>query len=72
MLAGLVVSVKFNEEFNFFNSDYAAIGGVTALELQVLESEFLKLIDYELLVTPRNYRSHREELRDNYKKARLL
>jgi hypothetical protein len=72
ILAGLVVSVKFNEEHNYFNSDYAAIGGVTAYELQILEREFLKLIDFDLVVSTRNYRQNKDQLGILYKKARLL
>ena len=50
-LTGLVIAIKFNEDLFYQNKVYAEIGGITAQELAFLEKEFLKMIEFDLLVT---------------------
>jgi hypothetical protein len=46
----LVVGIKFYEDNYFENSIYAKIGGISVQEMTFLEKEFLKMIDFELLI----------------------
>jgi hypothetical protein len=51
-LVSLTISAKFNEDFFFTNTFYAKVGGITASELNILEQNFFKMIDYDLRVNP--------------------
>ena len=51
ILAGMLVAIKYNEDDYFSNSFYAKVGGVSKSEIDVLEYEFLVLIDFNLYVS---------------------
>lgn len=63
----MVVSAKFNDDLSYKNTDYAKIGGLKAEELKILEREFLKLIDYELRVTPLTFKNAHNEIKQLYR-----
>ena len=50
ILASLVIAIKYNED-NFFSSEvYAKLGGLSVLELNYLEFQFLILIKFSLFI----------------------
>ena len=63
-LIAVVLAVKFLEEKYYTFAHYSKVGGVSARELNTLEAKFLKLIDFELFVSERDYQEYAEKLRD--------
>ena len=51
ILASMLIAIKYNEDDYYSNSFYAKVGGVTKSEIDVLEYEFLVLIDFNLYVS---------------------
>ena len=51
ILASMIIAIKYNEDDYFSNSFYAKVGGVSKSEIDVLEYEFLVLIDFNLYVS---------------------
>ena len=50
ILASMVIAIKYNED-NFFSSEvYAKLGGLSVLELNYLEFQFLILIKFSLFI----------------------
>jgi hypothetical protein len=46
------------------------MGGITAKELASLELEFLLLINYRLLVSPKEFKHYLEGIKNRYKQHR--
>jgi hypothetical protein len=44
----LLVSIKFFDDIYYNNTYYAKIGGISLLELNQLEKEFISNINYDL------------------------
>lgn len=44
----LLVSIKFLEDDHYTNTRYAAVFGVTLMELNAMEEEFLIMVNYDL------------------------
>jgi len=57
LLAGTVVAAKFHDDDFYSNAYYAKIGGVSNEEMNVLEVEFLKLLDWRADVSEQAYAS---------------
>lgn len=49
-ITGMLVASKFNDDFRLSNEDYAKIGGITNIEINVLELLFLETIGFNLHV----------------------
>lgn len=54
-LTSVTVAVKFNDDIFYSNRHYAGSGGVHLDEMNVMETEFLKLLDWKLQVYPEEY-----------------
>jgi len=67
-LAALVISVKFYEDEYFPNEYYAEIGGITRPEINKLEAEFLKLLNYKLIISSEFYDKYIKIMETYYKK----
>ena len=50
LFISILVAIKYNEDVYFDNKYYAKIAGVPSKELKKMESEYLKLIKFELYV----------------------
>lgn len=50
LFTSIIIAIKYNEDLFYDNNYYAKIAGVTTKELKKLESEFLRLIKFELFV----------------------
>lgn len=46
----MLVAIKYNEDDYFANEFYAKVGGITRVEMDRLEYEFLALVDFKLFV----------------------
>ena len=47
----MLIAIKYNEDEYYNNTFYAKIGGVKKSEIDVLEYQFLILIDFKLYVS---------------------
>lgn len=45
-----MIAIKWHDDEYYKNEYYAKIGGINAKEMNALESEFLKLMDFRLFV----------------------
>ena len=57
-----MLSIKFFDDAFCNNSYYARIGGIQTEEMNILEMEFLKGINFTLLVTCEDYQKYQNEL----------
>jgi len=54
-LASVLITSKFYNDIFFGNQHVAFIGGVHTLEMNALELEFLKTIEWKVWVEPTDY-----------------
>ena len=64
ILASFIVSIKFYEDDYYSLSFYAKLGGVTLKEINNLEYEFLKLIDFKLFISQELYDKYNNYLKN--------
>jgi len=62
ILAAFILAIKYNEDNYYSMIFYSKLGGVTPGELNKLESEFLLLIRYNLLVQEKLYNKYYNDL----------
>ena len=62
-LCSLMTAAKFNTDTYYSNSVWASIGGVRAEEMNVLELEFLFLLQFSLVITKEEYETYDREIR---------
>ena len=55
LLAAIVVAIKFHDDTYFDNDFYSKVGGVSLLELNLLELKLLSLVAFELHIDPEQY-----------------
>ena len=53
VLISMVLAVKYHEDRYLSNEDYARVGGIPKEEVNFLEREFLRNLDYKLYVRTR-------------------
>ena len=63
ILASFIVTIKFYEDDYYSLAFYAKLGGVTIKEINILEYEFLKLIDFKLFVSDELYEKYNTYLK---------
>lgn len=54
----LLVAIKFNEDDHYNNCFFAKVGGISIQELNMLEAEFCKLIDFDFFVDEDNFNEY--------------
>ena len=59
-----MLSAKFFDDLFYNNAFYAKLGGVSTIEMNSLELEFLQLVNFTLFVTPDVYNKYHSELRN--------
>lgn len=67
-LAACLVAGKFFDDDYYNNSFYAKLGGVPTSEMNQLEKDFLGLNDYNLYVSPGDYKVYAEQMAVAYNK----
>ena len=50
ILAAMVVAIKFNEDEYYTSDFYAKLGGISKLEMNLLEYEFVTMINFNLFI----------------------
>lgn len=65
-LTSLVVAVKYFEDKYYKNSYYSKVGGISNVELNTLELEFLICIDFMLYVSTDEYENYFHTLIDYF------
>jgi hypothetical protein len=50
LFSSILIAIKFNEDLYYDNKFYAKVAGVSAKELKKMESEFLRLIKFDLYI----------------------
>jgi PHO85 cyclin-6/7 len=58
ILAAVLVASKFYNDVFYGNHFVAYVGGVHLEEMNLLETEFLRIIDWRLWVNPSEYESY--------------
>mmetsp|Transcript_11066 Transcript_11066/g.20116 ORF Transcript_11066/g.20116 Transcript_11066/m.20116 type:complete len:221 (+) Transcript_11066:129-791(+) len=59
LVTSVMLAVKFFDDVYYSNAYYAKVGGVRTKEVNALEAQFLKLIEWRLHVTPQEYDQYR-------------
>jgi hypothetical protein len=62
LLVSVVVAVKFHEDVFYANTYYAKVGGIKTSEMNALESELLRLLQWELFVIPQEFDMYRQQV----------
>lgn len=57
-----MVAAKFFDDFYFSNEYFAKVGGITTAEINLLEIEFLNLVNFSLHVEPILFFRYRQKL----------
>ena len=55
VVTSMMLAVKFFDDVYYSNAYYAKVGGVKGLEMNLLEAHFLRLIDWQLFVSPEEF-----------------
>lgn len=62
LVTSVMLAAKFFDDVYYPNSYYAKVGGVRTQELNALEAQFLRLIEYKLHVLPSEYDQYRNHV----------
>jgi len=67
VISSILVASKFNDDNPYNNAFYAKVGGISVAELNLLELNFLKLIDFNLSIENHIYDRYHTELTKHLK-----
>ena len=70
LFSAILVAIKFNEDIYYGNKIYSQIAGVSTRKLKKMESEFLRLIKFDLYVNKAifdKYKKYISQINDNQK-----
>ncbi|AFZ81173.1 cyclin domain-containing protein [Theileria equi strain WA] len=59
LITAIMLAAKFSDDVYYSNSFYAQVGGIKVSEINVLEAQFLMLINYQLYVNATDYENCR-------------
>lgn len=62
MITAIMLATKFIDDKSYKNEFYARVGGVSPKEINLMESEFLQAIGFDLYVNPVLFFKYREQL----------
>lgn len=62
LVTSVMLAAKFFDDVYYSNSYYAKVGGVRTQELNALEAQFLRLIEWKLHVLPQEYDQYRNHV----------
>jgi hypothetical protein len=63
ILIAVVLAIKYNEDDLYSNNYFAKVGGVAVQELNYLEIQFLKMINYKLFIKEDTYVKYKAHLK---------
>jgi hypothetical protein len=58
----MLIAIKYNEDDFYTNSYYAKVGGMNLPEVNTMESDYLKYLDFDLYVKIEDYNKYLEYL----------
>jgi hypothetical protein len=61
-MTSILLSIKFNEDDFYSNTFYAKVGGISLKEMNILEYEFLSLIQYDMFIQEDIYEKYKHYL----------
>ncbi|CBZ50785.1 hypothetical protein NCLIV_038600 [Neospora caninum Liverpool] len=62
LITSVMLAAKFFDDVYYSNKHYARVGGVRTREMNLLETQFLTLINYHLYVSPQEYDQYRRNV----------
>jgi hypothetical protein len=62
LITSIMIAAKFFDDSIFDNAHFAQVGGISLKEINALEIEFLKLINYRLHVEPEDFAQYRDSI----------
>ena len=62
-LCALICAIKYNEDIYDDNNYYAKVGGIRIKEMNLLEKEFLNLMDFRMFVSSDVYEKYYSQLK---------
>eukprot|EP00931_Biecheleriopsis_adriatica_P009002 TRINITY_DN110119_c0_g1_i1.p1 TRINITY_DN110119_c0_g1~~TRINITY_DN110119_c0_g1_i1.p1 ORF type:complete len:205 (-),score=31.70 TRINITY_DN110119_c0_g1_i1:69-683(-) len=62
LVTSVMLAVKFFEDVYYSNAYYAKVGGVRTREVNVLEGQFLQLLDWRMHVTSKEFDQYRNHV----------
>ena len=71
LIASCLLNSKFHEDYTYSSKFYAKVGGISYKELNILEIEFYKKIDYSLLVSEDMFNNYYEFFQTKAKKIKV-
>lgn len=60
LITAVMVAAKFIDDFRLSNKDFARIGGISNSEMNILELELLKTLDFNLSVDRHLFETYAE------------
>ncbi|PFH36868.1 hypothetical protein BESB_050600 [Besnoitia besnoiti] len=72
LITSVMLAAKFFDDVYYSNKHYARVGGVRTREMNLLETQFLTLINYHLYVSPQEYDQYRRNVLAAVQYARHL
>lgn len=61
-IGALIVASKYLHDFSYKNTAWSSITGLSVNEINIIEANFLKLVDYKLFVSVEKFKSWSEQL----------
>jgi len=61
-----MLATKFFDDRYYNNEYYAKVGGITNQEINLLERDFLQLLNFRLHITPLLFFRYREKLLESF------
>ncbi|GAB5355216.1 hypothetical protein AAMO2058_000186900 [Amorphochlora amoebiformis] len=65
LITSVLVAAKYHDDDSLDNGFYADVGGISCEEMNVMELEFLFLLNFSLKVSPDTFRRYSEELKNH-------
>jgi len=62
LVTSVMLAVKFYDDVYYSNAYYGKVGGVKTKEINTLEHQFLRLLDWNLHVSPQEYTQYRNHV----------
>lgn len=62
LVTSVMLAVKFFDDVYYSNAYYAKVGGIRTKEVNALETQFLRLIDWRMAVSPEEYDQYRNHV----------
>ena len=65
LFASVLTSIKYNEDIYYDNNYYAQVAGVRCKELNLIEFNYLELIEFQLFIEERQYLKYKNYLENS-------